>query len=440
MSVSLKKIFFFFFSLLLLFTVDYTSVFSYLYTLILFLILNNLFCKKTNNNYYYFHTYLIIAVILYVVHKFLMPDYLGLTGPEGGIGTDDCRYYAQITDGYIPYKIRFDINNIMEFSIFLKTLYPFTVSTPLNIAIVNLLGVTFLPYLIRFFALDLDLEKKTALKAEQLTFLCPYTAYFGCIIMRDMWIATFVLLGIILFRRKRYFFLAIIILLTAFIRFGSVIFLAIGIGICVREKVYLFFKNKTAASICFLSLLVIVASIFYFVFPILSAYTGGKLESGLLRLSFSEILANIDSEATLLKLLFLPFPINVISLSIFFFFLPFLNLNVYTLGVFNMASVFNNIFTPLFFFPLWHKIFNSIFYFIRNNSIKIQTIIYIAIAYSVILGTMSLQARHKTILMPFLCLLAATGDMGFHNKYRKIAMCSGGAIVLFQVIYSVITL
>lgn len=439
MSTYVKKNIIFFASLLLLFAVDYSSVPSYLYTLVLILILNKLFCKKENNNYYYFHGYLAVAIILYIVHKSLMPDYLGLTGPEGGIGTDDCRYYAQILDGPVPYKIRFDILNMMEFSVFLKTLYPFIVLTPLNIVIVNLLGVVFLPYIVRVLSLDFGLDKRIACKAEQLTFLCPYIMYFGCIIMRDMWIATFVVLGIVLFRRKKYLLLLFVVLLTAYIRFGSLIFIGIGIGLCVREKVYLFFKSKSTALICFLGLLMIVVGIFYFTFPILMASSGGKLESGLLRLSFGEILANIDSEATLLKLLFLPFPLNVILLSVFFFFLPFLNFEIYTFGIFNMGCVFNNILTPVFFFPLWHKIIGSVLSFIRTNSFKIQTIVYIAITYSVVLGTVSLQARHKTILMPFLCLLAAIGNCGCGNKYRKTALYSGVGIVIFQVIYSVIS-
>ena len=72
------------------------------------LIVNFLFCKSDiRNNIATFLFYTIIAVILYSTHKIIIPDYLGLTGPEGGVGTDDCRYYAQLVNGQVPYDITF---------------------------------------------------------------------------------------------------------------------------------------------------------------------------------------------------------------------------------------------------------------------------------------------------------------------------------------------
>lgn len=42
-----------------------------------------------------------------------------------------------------------------------------------------------------------------------------------------------------------------------------------------------------------------------------------------------------------------------------------------------------------------------------------------AIVYAICLGTIFLQARHKTILFPLLCILAAYGLGNVDKKYAK---------------------
>ena len=89
-----------------------------------------------------------------------------MSGPEGGIGTDDCRYYAQIVGGQdIPYIIQVSIIDIFPYSKLLKFLYPFSVQTPLNIVILNLFFITLLPvyvYLLTGTLFDDERIAKTA--------------------------------------------------------------------------------------------------------------------------------------------------------------------------------------------------------------------------------------------------------------------------------------
>ena len=61
-------------------------------------------------------------------------------------------------------------------------------------------------------------------------------------------------------------------------------------------------------------------------FPIISILSEGRLEEGLIRLSFVDYLKTDDENALIVKILNLPFPLNILLTSVFFFFLTFLEI------------------------------------------------------------------------------------------------------------------
>lgn len=65
-----------------------------------------------------------------------------------------------------------------------------------------------------------------------------------------------------------------------------------------------------------------------------------------------------------------------------------------------------------------------------NNSIN--TIVYMAILFAMCLGTVSLQARHKTILFPLLCIIAAYGICNTNKRYSKFSYLLAATCVLIQ--------
>lgn len=411
-------------SLLSVFTlliVDATSVLSYFYLCGLFLVFNKLITGKwLNRNFIYLHYYAGVAIFLFVFHRYMIPSYLGMTGPENGIGTDDCRFYAQLVEGRVSYAILFDLYRTFNFVKFLQVLYPFEVYTPLNIIIPNLLGIIFLPHYVNRLSLQFTDSTATPLMAERLFLLCPFTTYYGCILMRDMWIATFVFAGLYYFIQKRYLAFAICTALIVYIRFGSIVFLGAGVLIIMREQLYAHFSTRVKGRMVLLIILGIVMALFMVTFPYIQKLSGGKLEDGLFRASFFTKLERMDSDAFLLRLMQLPFPLSLLSLTAFFFFLPFLSLTFHTFGIFNMNRLFCAFLTPLMFLFLWKAIIQTV---LQNLSLKqyrpVKTVVYMAIVYAMCLGSISLQARHKTILFPLLCILAAYGLGNVDKKYAK---------------------
>ena len=412
-------------SVFTLLIVDATSILSYFYSLLLFFLFNRIITGKwIDRNFAYLHYYIFVAIFLFVCHNNMIPMSLGSTGGVEGLGTDDYNFYTRL--------ITHDEDRY-NYTLFLRYVYPFEIKTLLNMVILNLLGIVFLPHFVNRISYLYSGSESLSLKAEKIFLLCPFTTYYGCILMRDMWIATFVFAGLYYFFRRRYLPLAFCIALIVFIRFGSIVFLGAGILVMMRERIYTHFSSRMKGRIAILTILGVVMMLFGVAFPYLQEFSGGKLEEGLFRASFYMKLESMDPDAFILHLMDLPFPLNLLSLIVFFFFLPFLSLTFYTFGIFNMGHLFCSFLTPTFFFFLWDNVINTVLQsllFKINNSIN--TIVYMAILFAMCLGTVSLQARHKTILFPLLCIIAAYGICNTNKRYSKFSYLLAATCVLIQ--------
>ena len=403
--------------------VDETSVFSYAYTIVLFLVLNSLLFANNIRNLYYFHYYLSVSIILYAIHSNIIPLSFGTTGPYPGLGMDDYNFYNTLIS-----------NNAARYNYtaFLRFIYPFEIHTVLNIVILNLLGITFLPNYVMKLSESIGLSDKTAVLAEKLTIACPFITYYGCILLRDMWIATLVVAGLYYYL-QRDFKLLICLLLIFYIRFGSLVFLVVGILILMRQNLYALFHSRTTGRIVVLMVFAVILTVFIVIFPVLQELSGGKLEDGLFRASFYTKLESMDSDAFILRLMNLQFPLSLISLTLFFLFLPFLNVNLFLDGIFSNSRLFCSLLTPLMFFFLWRYIIQTT---LQNLSLKynrpIKNICYMAVVFAMCLGTVSLQSRHKTVLFPLLCILAAYGICNNNIKYKSLSIFMTVCIVMVQ--------
>lgn len=159
------------------------------------------------------------------------------------------------------------------------------------------MGIIFLPHYVNRISYQFTGSNAISLMAERLLLLCPFTTYYGCILMRDMWIATFVFAGLYYFIQKRYLVFAICTALIVYIRFGSIVFLGVGVLIIMREQLYAHFSTRSKGRMVLLIVLGIGMALFMAAFPYIQELSGGKLEDGLFRASFFTKLESMDSEA-----------------------------------------------------------------------------------------------------------------------------------------------
>ena len=421
------------FAIVLILRVDPTSLFSYTYTLLVFFLFHRLIREKDElmRNFMYFHYYLAVAIALFCIFRYQIPEYLGMTGPEGGIGTDDCRFYAQLKHGNgIFYPIRISMVRMHSFTKYLLVVYPFELHTPLNIVIFNLTGICFLPYYVRKLTYEIFNDQKLADKAALFTFLCPFTTYYGCILMRDTMVATLVVAGIYYYMRRNKIALVAVSLLLMYIRFGSFPYMMLGILLTIRRDMQLAQKNTVRFTI----LIIVLVALFNIFYEYIQYYSNGKLGDSVIRNTGAYF-----EGSTISKIMSLPFPVNV-ALSTFFFMVnPMLGWIGKVGNIYLMSSFFKSLLNGAFFLFLWPFIFNAIFSSINYwKNATLQFLIMLMFGFCAVLGSIDLQIRHKTIVFPILCMVAAYG-MVRYDKHAKITSTLLGMVMLIiQLVFFIV--
>lgn len=421
---------------MLVMIVDYTSLFSYVYTLLLIMLVNRI-TKEANgiSPFWAFHFYLLFAVLFYAWQKLAVPADLGLSGQING-AADDTIYYSVFSLKVKPYFCSW-AGDSYTFVDFLEFIYPFKIYTPLNIVIVNLLGTAFLPVYTYSLSLELFKSRQIAKRSAVLLLACPFIIYYGCIILRDIWVVTLVIASLYYFLTRKYMPFIIAISILAFLRLGSVIFIVAPVFLYLIYEFQSKFKNRVAGILISISFLGAFATIcFIALFPYIQELTNGKLEDGLIRQSFMIKLLQMDSNTFLVKLLVLPFPMNVLSLTAFFMLNPFLSLTFSLETVLHPLPIFTKVLTPIFLFTILPAMFRSMLQGIFSPSCKnLRLLIWMVIIIAFLLGTISLQIRHKTVLIPFMCILSA---YGMFTPVRSIYSTLGNTMAVIIILLEIL--
>ena len=412
---------------------DQTSLFSYGYSLLLLTVSCYFLCRDNAKRLFFaYHFYLFFAISFYLIFKSQFPEYMGLSGAEGGIGTDDCRFYAQIVGGKgILYRIMVSTTRIYSYSKFLIIFYPFEVYTPLNIVVANLIFAAYLPIYVKRFAILLTNNEKIGNTAYWFSLLCPFNLYFGCIILRESFTAVMVIAGLCYYLEKKYIPLAVCAYFLIWIRFGTLAFLICGILMLYRFKL----KRRTRTDLYFAIVFSLVIVAFYFSFTFLQEFSLGKLQDGIIRVG-SESRYGGSTIGAIMKL---PFPLNLFLSTIFFLFIPFLGIPHELYGHYLVGGVFQGFLTPLFMFFLWNYIFNASLQAITDKQRDAaKQILFIVVLFALLLGTISLQSRHKTVLFPILCILAAYGKVKYDKRLRDASVFLAASLIGIQILLAII--
>ena len=424
MNHNLNKALLFSLSIIILLFVDDTSVKSYLYTLGLIILSSHfLFKNLSTKAFYYFHTYLLVAVLLFITFKNQSPLYQGLTGE--GIA-DDARFYSQIVGGKnIAFNITASLDEIFPFAKLLKFLYPFSIQTPLNIVILNLFFITLLPIYVYLLTETLFEDEKIAQTASYLSFLCPFTMYFGCIILREGIIASLLVAGMYYFLKKQYWLLLFCILGISFIRFGSVLFLLTGLLCLYRIQLV-----QMGRKCLFNWIIILIFILIVFIFPYLPELTGGKFSGNLYRET-----GDFWEGSTIGGLTKLPFPFNVVSTTLFFIYIPFLSFPKTVEGLYLAGSFFQGIFTPIFMLFIWEYVYNAVLSARKGYNEYLYHIVLYVLMSAFLLGTVSLQSRHKIMLFPFICILGAYGMVNYSKREHKLTMLLYAITLIANIVF-----
>jgi hypothetical protein len=349
-------------------------------------------------------------------------------GLNGGIGRmDDNRFYAQLVDGKVSYFYFVSIDDKMPYVLFLKWIYPFTINTPLNILSVNVIFSAYLPIFVRRLTNLFTNNQKIGHYAFVYSLWCPFTLFWGCVLLRESCTAALVIAGICYYIEKKYPQLFVCIVALAWIRFGTLAFLLVAILLLFRFEM----KRTMRSDFLFFVLFGILMLVFYFYFNTIQDYSGGKLEDSLIRSTDS----SRYEESTLGAIMKLPFPINIIFSSLFFWFIPLFSMHLTQDGQFILRSFFQGFLTPLFMFFLWNPIYNVVLSVLKGvKTNEVTKILFIALLFALLLGTISMQSRHKTVLFPILCMLAAYGRVKCDIRVKRTSASLATITIIVQLL------
>ncbi len=212
--------------------------FSLFVTLILLIVLifshSRLYCHLTVFSFLFFT---LIAVLIFCAQIVTLPEYGGLSGDEGGIGTDDTFYYTQATDDFqasrngavrASWSRTHNYSKILTSVNWIVSLY----KKPhlIDFLLFNAFGLSFLP------TLCFVIAKKTVFQetnntvfiqghfnAYWLTLLYPAFWIDGLILIRDGWTATLLAAGLLATISWQPVTLIIMLIVLAYFRIASTV-------------------------------------------------------------------------------------------------------------------------------------------------------------------------------------------------------------------------
>jgi hypothetical protein len=429
---------FFLINIIIISLIDFEILKSFFYTIVIFYLITYIFLSKEFfKNFLVLQLYVFLAILIFLIQKYAIPDWYGFSGDYGGVGTDDSRFYGGVTTNIasIPYGARSYLGMEHNFVTFLKFIYPFQINHPLSIIIPNLLGICFIPHFTYKASFSLTKDTRVSEMAFKLVLICPFILSNGLILMRDGWSAFFFILGLYHFLEGNFIKYIIALFFLVSIRLGSGLLLLIvpffylynfllsGDIKKVFIKVFLF--------ILFLSILI------SFGLPFLIEYSVSRGISGFVRQEFVEnFIAKADDSSIVYAIYNMPFYLKLPFGFIFFLFLPYLQIEFYTQGFLNIRNIMFTILMPILNIFYFKYFLSGLYHAISNNKKNIKKVIFIFFFLILIISQLSIQPRHKTVLMPFFYILVA---YGFVNN-TKISKLIGSLMLLSLILIQLLIL
>lgn len=429
-------IIFFLINIIIISLIDFEILNSFFYTtLVLYLITFVFLSKDFFKNFLVLQLYVFLAILIFQIQKYAIPDWYGFSGDYGGVGTDDSRFYGGVTTNIssIPYGARSYLGMDHNFVTFLKFIYPFQINHPLSIIIPNLLGICFIPHFTYKTAFSLTKDFRVSELAFKLVLICPFILSNGLILMRDGWSSFFLILGLYHFFEGNFIKYIIALFFLISIRLGT------GILLLIVPFFYLYnfflsgnIKKVFIKVLLFTLFLLILISVGL---PFLIEYSVSRGISGFGRQEFVEnFIAKADDSSIVYVIYNLPFYLKLPFGFAFFLLLPYLKVEFFTQGFFNIRNIMFTILMPILNIFYFKYFFSGIYYAISNNKKNIRKVIFIYLFLILIVSQLSIQPRHKTALMPLFYILVAYGFVNNTKMSRLIGILIMFSLILIQII------
>ncbi len=396
------------------------------------------------------------AVLLFLLQLYLLPAFHGMSGPEGGYGTDD-GYYFSLASPILPHDFPTRPGFYQMSSPYAAIFAPisqfayaaFGKINVLDLVMPNLIFLTIIPFATRDLANQLS-DRATAQRAFWLCAFGPFLLANGLILVRDAWVASFLVLASLLALQRRYWMTLFVVALALYVRigtglltiFGAAVFIALHVephdgGLRIsfgRRTLYFSVVYFVVAAAALGATVVLVGSDTIFALIDRAGFITGFLR---------QEVAGDSGTSTLYSIATLPWPLSLPLGTLFFFGSPFLDLrNVIFSGtatgfvlhsVFNPRAAMSSLFAILFIIYVgWF--FRGIMRGMRAHNVGVIILAIILLVDLAAIAQFSLVLRHKVSIQPLFYVLTAYG-IGHTTSDARIIGYIGGLGVLLLNLY-----
>jgi hypothetical protein len=377
--------------------------------------------------------------VFVLVQSTVYPDSFGTTSPLAVSWTDDSFFFAALADSVPPELFTRDEYWLYEpvFAKLIRAFTPLLIEHPLDALFFQSGTAALLATFSSKLMLQLSRDRQLANYVFVFAVVCPFLLMNGgAVLLRDTLTAALFVYSLCCINERRFVRTALVIALQFAVRPGTAAIFMFAYPIIYFGEVRDFVGRRpissSAAAILFVLAVVIG-------FPLALEYVSGMYQVGggvislLGREVYTDLSADSSVNALFLAIQQMPFGVRLVLNAAYIFMYPFLSIRtVVDAQYFDARSFLLNIVAPLY--SLW---LNAWFFAgaLRGKPvIDRQRAITVAIAVILILvGTYSLQSRHKTIVYPLYYILIAVGFAKATPNSRRVGYAISGFLVLIQI-------
>ncbi|MCD6398391.1 MAG: hypothetical protein J7L08_00535 [Candidatus Aenigmarchaeota archaeon] len=425
--------------ILLIAFINITSLISFaLFLLVSIAVYRLLFDRNIKKIARLFVFYSLIAIGLYLLQYAAFPEYKGFSGGLGW-GTDDARYFEGAV-GSTP--IAFQLPGNLAHHPFAKLLRIIANILPIknihlfDLLFFNIFGMSFIPVFTSNVAYILTKEKKVANLAGEFSMICPIMMVNGLILVRDGWTAVLFIGAIYFLLTNRYILLATTSALLFYIRVASGMLLIIALLLFIYYKFQSYKSDYLKKTLLFMIGVVVIFSVSAVCYPIVSKYAVEKkiTQNILFRENYMEFMKNsveLKGGTSIAYTIYSkPAYLRIPLGFVFFLCEPFLTIKGLSFHGIYIPRGFLLLCFPVLFIFYFKYLVQGIIYISQNEKLAMRVVAFVFFLLLLMVSQMSLQMRHKTMVMPLFYILVA---YGFYNKTKLGEMF--GIVGAFSLIF-----
>jgi len=377
--------------------------------------------------------------IFVLVQSTVFPDSYGTTSPLAVSWTDDSFFFTSVADTVPAELFTREDYWLYEpvFAQLIRLITPLPIGHPLDVLFFQSGTAALLATFSAKLMLQLSRDRQLANVVFVFAVICPFLLMNGgAILLRDTLTAALFVYSLCCINERRFVSTAVVIALQMAIRPGTGAIFMFAYPIIYFAELRNFIGRWPITSAITTILFVFGIVI---VFPLAVEYVGGMYDIGggvvslLGREVYTDLAADSSVNALFLAIQEMPFVVRLVLNAAYIFLYPFLSIRtVLDAQQFDLRSFLLNIVAPIY--SLW---LNAWFFAgaLRGKPVidRQRAITVALVVILMLVGTYSLQTRHKTIIYPLYYLLIAVGFAKATQNSRRLGYALAGLLFFVQV-------